>query len=267
MESYVLQFKGYLALSRAFMCFVLETIERINTECHPKITKPLPELYALFGLRLAHDFRSLCAAERVAVDGYPYHGYTLLRNTFDNLVLTSAAFQGFANLYHILGIFPGKEIDQHSIRQLRKATERAARLVMTGKRSGLLQGIIDELAEWDTLFDYETHGGLLSLTHGQGWLRQIAPLHWLPNFDETAFSMFMNRSSEIGWMAHRLVPLLQPPGIPLPDTWVEKWRLIDQSFEFVTESLTRQCGKKIGTVIIEFVEKKFPFNERCEFPL
>ena len=261
------KYKGHLALSHSFKCFFLETVERVNIECRPRITKPVPELYLFFVPRLAHDFRSLCAAERVAIDGYPYHGYTLLRNTFDNLVLTSAALQGLANFYSIYGAEPGKEIEPRSMRKLRKSTEFAARLEMTGKRSGLSQDTIGELAKWDALFDYETHGGLLSFTQANDWLRSLGPLSMLPKFDETAFAMFMNRFSEIGWMTHRLLPLLQPPGVPLADTWGRKWRLIDESFEFMNEALVRQCGKRIGAAMIELVRKKFPYNERCEFPL
>lgn len=89
----VLQYKGYLALSDAFKCFFLEAIELLITECRPKIVSPLSEFYSLFLPRLTHGFQSLCGAERVAIRGYPYHAYTLLRNTFDNLALTSAALQ------------------------------------------------------------------------------------------------------------------------------------------------------------------------------
>jgi len=37
--------------------------------------------------------------------------------------------------------------------------------------------------------------------------------------------MFMNRYSEIGWMAHR--PMIQPPGVPFDNQWKDKWRVID----------------------------------------
>jgi|ERR1039458_1300696 hypothetical protein len=88
-----LQYKGYLALSDAFKCFFLETVELVNTECRPKVKTALSEFYPLFVPRLAHAFQSLCGAERVSLRGYPYHGYTLLRNVFDNLVLTSGHFR------------------------------------------------------------------------------------------------------------------------------------------------------------------------------
>lgn len=263
----VLQYKGYLALSDAFKCLFLETVELINIECRPKITTPLSEFYGLFVPRLSHSFQSLCGAERVAIRGYPYHGYTLLRNVFDNLVLTSAALQKFADFYSIEGVEPGKPVDPDAVRKLRKSTEFAVRRKMTGDQSGLSQQTLAELAMWDALFDYETHGARLSLTQAMGWMKKTAPLPVLPKFDESAFAMFMNRFCEVGWITHRLIPALQPPGVSLPAGWKEKWRVIDESFEISVESLTKQLGKTIGAAIVEFVKAKFPFNEHSAFPL
>lgn len=263
----VLQYKGYLALSDAFKCFFLETVEGVNVECRPKIKAPLSEFYALFVPRLSHGFQSLCGAERVAIRGYPYHGYTLIRNVFDNIVLTSAALQKFVDFYSIEGVEPGKPVDPDAVRKLRKSTEFAARRKMTGDQSGLSQQTLAELTKWDALFDYETHGARLSLTQAMGWMKKTAPLPVLPKFDESAFAMFMNRFCEVGWMVHRLVPAVQPPGIPLSNGWKEKWRVIDESFEISVESLTKQLGKNIGAAIVEFVKAKFPFNEQSSFPI
>jgi hypothetical protein len=262
----VLRYKGYLALSNAFKCFFLETVELVNIECRPKIKNPLPPFYGVFVPRLTHIFQSLCGAERVAIHGYPYHGYTLLRNVFDNIVLTSAALQKITDFYSVDGIVPGKDFDPVAVKRLRKDTEFAVRRKMTGDQSGLSQQTLQELSTWDALFDYETHGARLSLTHAVEWMKGEGQLPVLPQFDEMAFALFMNRFCEVGWMAHRLIPLLQPSGIPLPEAWGEKWRIVDDSFSEMVESLTKQLGKKIGTAIMEFVKIKFPFNERFTFP-
>lgn len=68
-------------------------------------------------------------------------------------------------------------------------------------------------------------------------------------------------------MVHRLMPAVQRPYAPLPATWGEKWRVIDDSFKAIVHSLTQQLGKKIGGAIVELVIAKFPFNERSSFPL
>lgn len=262
----VLQYKGHLALSEAFECFFLETVELINSELRPKVKAPLSEFYALFVPRLALSFQSLHSAQIVAFRGYPYHGYTLLRNVFDNLVLTSAALQNFTDFYSIEGVDPAKPFDPGTVKSLRKSTERAVRRKMTGDQSGLSVQAVQDIAEWDAMFDFETHGARLSLTQAMGWMKGAAPLPIFPMFDESAIAMFMNRFNEVGWMTHRLIPLVQPPGVLLPDTWREKWRVIDESFEQAVESLTKQLGKTIGATIVEFVKTKFPFNEQSCFP-
>ena len=67
-------------------------------------------------------------------------------------------------------------------------------------------------------------------------------------------------------MAHRLLPFVQPKSLPLSDQWREKWTVVDQSFRLIVESLTKQLEKKIGAVMVEFVETKFPFSEQDRFP-
>jgi hypothetical protein len=262
-----LKYNGYLALSDAFKCFFIDTVVLFNAECYPKMHSPISEFYAVFIPRLTHSFRSLCAAERIAIRGYPYQGYTLLRNVFDDTVLTSAALQKFTDFYSIEGIKPDKQLDAGAIKKFRKLTESAVRKKMTGSLSGLSQETLVELAMLDALFDYETHGARLSLTQAMAWMRGTTPLAVLPRFDESAFAMFINRFCEVGWMTHRLIPAIQPPGVLLSEGWGTKWRLIDESFRILVESLTREFGKKVGAALVEFVNAKFPFDERSTFPL
>jgi hypothetical protein len=262
-----LQYKGFLALTDAFKCIFLETVELLNSECLPKISDPLSEFYALFIPRLTHSFKSLCGSERLAIKGYPYQAYTILRNTFDNLVLSSAALQGMTDFYSIEGIEDGKEFDLQSSKKLRKDTEFEVRRMMTGSKSGLQQVTIEELVEWDALFDYEVHGARLSLADAKSWIQGQAPLPVLPVFQEHAFAMFMNRYCEIAWLNHRLLPLVQPAEAPLGQPWEEKWHIIDESFETMVNSLTEQLEKKIGEAFVEFVNSKFPFDAKSSFPL
>lgn len=262
-----LQFQGYLHLSDAFKCFFLETVELINTHARPKIKGNLSEFYGIFVPRLAFNFKSLCATERVSTHGYPLQGYSLLRNTFDDIVLTSACLQKITDFYSIEGLVPGSNFDITSVKKLRKKTEFDVRQIMTGNKSGLKQETLDELAHWDALFDMEVHGGRLSLATSMRWMRGDATLPVLPRFDEKEFALFMNRYCEICWMLHRLIPSLQPPNVPFPAEWEEKWVVIDESFELMVNSLTEQLGKKIGAAIVDFVKTKFPFNAKSSFEL
>lgn len=62
----ILQYQGYLALSDAFKCFFLETVEQINTDCRPKLKNSISEFYSVFAPRVSQSFLSLCGAERIA---------------------------------------------------------------------------------------------------------------------------------------------------------------------------------------------------------
>lgn len=263
----ILNYQGYLALSDAFKCFFLETVELINTECRPNVKHQLSEHYASFVPRVSHSFRSICGAERLATRGYPYQAYTLLRNIFDNVVLTSAALQKITDFYSIEGVVPEQNFDPIQAKKLRKSTEYAIRKVMTGHQSGLTASTVTELEQWDSLFDLETHGARLSATNAMNWMKGQGGLPVLPRFDESAFAMFMNRYTEVGWMLHRLIPLLQPPDVPLSDAWKEKWQILDESFEQIVHSLTTQLGKPIGSAVVEFVNAKFPFSPETVFSL
>lgn len=267
----VLPYKGYFALSNAFKCFFLETVERINTDSRGKITAPISEFYAMFVPRMAHGFQSLCGAERVATWGYPFHAYTLLRNTFDTLVLTSASLQKITDFYSLEGVEhekpSGQPLDIIAIQKRRKNTEHEVRRKMTGRQSNLTSETLDALNKWDMLFDFEVHGARLSLGETQGWMQGTEPLPVTPQFKEIPFGMFMNRYCEVGWMTHRLIPALQLPGMPLHDAWKMKWNVLDASFEQIMNSLTKHAGKPIGAAIVELVNTKFPFNEHSTFPL
>lgn len=263
----ILKYQGYLALSDAFKCCFLETVELINTECRPRVKQPLSEHYASFVPRVSQSFRSICGAERLATRGYPLQAYTLLRNIFDNLVISSAALQKFTDFYSIEGLIPNQNFDPVEAKKLRKKTEFAIRKIMTGEQSGLTATTVSELEQWDALFDLETHGARLSATAAVDWMKGQGGLPVLPQFDESAFAMFMNRYTEVSWMLHRLVPLLQPPDAPLSGAWTEKWQILDESFEQSVHSLTTQLGKPIGAAVVEFVRAKFPFSAQSVFSL
>jgi hypothetical protein len=263
----ILQYTVYLALSDAFKCFFLETVELINPACRPKVTEPLSELHEIFVTRLIHSFKSLCGADRIAICGYPYQAYTLLQDVFNDLVLSSAALQKITDFYSVDGVIPGKPIDIAQVKELRKHTELAVCQKMTGKESDLTQQTQDELSNWDALFHSEVHGVHLSLAAALGFMKGTELQPALPRFDAVQFAMFVNRYFEVCWMAHRLIPALQPSGVPLSQTWMDKWGVLDAALEMTVQALTVQHGNKIGAAIVELVKTKFPFNAQSDFPL
>ncbi len=262
----LVRFQGYLSISDAFKSFFLETAELFNSSIVPRVKTQLSEYHAVFFPRLFYAWQSLCGFERLALHGYPLQAYAGIRSIFDSLQLVSAALQSFVDFYAIEGIIPGQESNAAEIRKLRKKTEQEVSRLMSGSKSGLSQSTIEELAVLDSLFNLEVHGGRLSLTNAQDFMRGKAKLPVLPTYRERDFAMFMNRYCEVAWMTHRLIPLIQPSGIFLDQSWKDKWRLIDESFDLISASLTKENGKAIGAAIVEFVNAKFPFDADSTFP-
>jgi len=246
--------------------FFFETIELLNAYIAKQVASPPSKYYPLFLARLTQMFQSLCGAEMVATKGFPYLGYTALRNIFDNVVLTSAVMQKLTDFETIEGLEPDKSFDLVVAKKNRKNIEFAIREQMTGKRSQLSGNVRSQIERWDALFDYETHGARLSIAQNIGWLRGEEPLSVLPEFNERSFALFVNRYLEVTWMTHRLIPLVQPPKSSMPDEWCTKWEIIDDSFEKMVSALKEELKKEIGQAIPEFVKAKFPFRAKSHFP-
>jgi len=257
--------KGFMALSAAWKCFFLETVERVNSDIISKISSPPSESYPLFVERLGQYFQGLCASEVVAIAGYPLQAYTLLRNVFDSVILTAAVTEGKTDFLRLEGLDAAGQFDPLAFRKLRRKEENAVRPQMTGKQSGLSETTLDELSKWDVLFDDETHGGLLSRAYSADWLRGKQRLPILPRFEEMPFGNFMNRYCEIAWMVHRLLPLVQFSSHSLAEEWKGKWKTIDECFYSTADALAVQNGKAIGRAIIELVTTKLPFDENSTF--
>lgn len=217
--------------------------------------------------RLNNNFLSLCGAERLALCDYPLQAYTIHRNTFDNVVLSSAALQKITDFYSIEGIDPKLPLDVTKVKQNRKNTEWAVRGVMLGKNSGLSKETIDELLKLDDTYDLEVHGSRLSFAGDMGWIKGKEPLSVVPKFVLTDFALHMNRFVEVAWMVHRLIPAIQPPEAPLSEEWQTKWSVLDDAFKFSISAITAECDKKFGAAVVEFVENKFSFNAKTCFPL
>jgi hypothetical protein len=260
-----MQYNGYLHLSDAFKCYFLETIENYNLMILKDNCPLLSDNYLIFIPHITNDFRILCGSERIAIKGYPFQACTLLRNAFDNLVLLSAALQNITDFASIEGVKAGTKYDFKESKIHRKDTEFEVRKQMTGFNSGLSQETLSELTKIDIAFDLEVHGGHLSLTQSNNWMKQSGPLKVLPDFSETPFGMFINRYYEVAWMLHRLLPSIQLEKYLFGEPWNRKWVIIDESFKISEEEITAKLNKNFGAAIVEFIDKKFPFNQNSFF--
>lgn len=260
------QYQPDLALSDAFKNFFLETVELAAAAHRPKIHTPLAEYYGLFIPRITQGFQSLCAAEQLAIHGYPHQASTLLRSIFGNLLLIAAALQNVTDFYRLEGIVPGESFDKCSIRKLRRDTELEVRRKMTGINSNLSQPARDELAEWERLFDFEIHDPQLSFATAVKHMTNRERLPVLPKFEDKQFATFLDHFYQTCWLQHRLTPTLQLPEAPLPEPWRDKWHLLDTAFAGEVQAPRRRHRQTPANAIVELVNHKFPFTAASTFP-
>jgi hypothetical protein len=71
------------------------------------------------------------------------------------------------------------------------------------------------------------------------------PLPVSPVFSQFKASIFIIRFCEVGWMVHRLIPLIQPPVIMFAPEWASDWRIIDDSFK-ITVNVANQKPWQAG---------------------
>jgi hypothetical protein len=259
------QYRGYAALIDASKCHFLEAVERFNLEIQPCVAEPVASSHAMFVEKLVYIFQSLRVAEIAARNGYPMHGVTLLRNAYDNAVLTSSVLLGLTTFTALAGVRPNEPFEPRKAKRNRK--EQRVRRKMDGRDSGLSSDTQSILQTFGEIYDAETHGGQVSQSYTFNWLKGSEPLPVAPSFSERKASLFLNRHIEVAWMAHRLLPSLQFPGHHLAFAWATKWDAIDDSFRVMSMAATEQLGKPFGAAVCEFVRSKFPFDSKAEFPM
>jgi hypothetical protein len=135
-----------------------------------------------------------------------------------------------------------------------------------GKDSGLTAESQDALVQWNRLFNWEAHRGLLTLFRASHRVLVQKKLEMVlgPVPDELNESMYMNRCTEIGWMIHRLLPYMRRSETPKDEAWDKKWKLLDDSFSMMVDGLGAM-GKKIAPAITELMGAKFDFGPATYF--
>lgn len=103
------------------------------------------------------------------------------------------------------------------------------------------------------------HGGTLSLMHDLRELQNGKVLEIGPSVVQDAFFMYINRSSELGWMATRLLPYLQMTESAFGDEWHRRREILDDSFRYMLEGFS-SLGKRLGTSFIAMMDEKFAFK-------
>jgi hypothetical protein len=260
-EDVVSTFSGQLALIDSFQSFFIETLDLALQFVELNGWPPSPSNYPVAFAHFRMLFRRYRACEILFEKGYPLDGYSLLRDIKDRAFLLAAVAHNMATFPTIMGSIPvtaDKRDWKKKTTRARKDIENRISRRLAGKDSGLAPDVLEEIGHWDELFHEEVHGGRLSLSHELGYLGTGVVMPVGPTFHEQAFAVYMNRSSELGWIILRLLPYLQLRRTAFGDEWHRKHAVLDDSFRYMAQGLSR-IGKKIGDAFVTLVDQKFSF--------
>jgi hypothetical protein len=203
------------------------------------------------------------AAEIVAVNGYPLDGYALLRNAKEQALCIGAIASGHSSFpawYGYKGMDPSIPVDHEKNRlaaRNRKVEEFRIRSITLGRNSGLGEEHIRELERWENLFNMQVHGSRFSMA--QDYFRMQKGLFSIGPLPDEDVAMYMNRFSEISWMAHRILWYLQRADVRFDGEWERRWNIMDESIRFMVLGLD-ELGKKIAKTFEAMIDAKFQFG-------
>ncbi|MCH7225119.1 hypothetical protein [Haloferula sp. A504] len=263
-------FRGVGLLSHAFQEFYMDTIELAAAGWEEQGRDPTPATYTEVWLWHLANFRSVRAVDILFHNGYPMDGLTRLRHLKESALLLGGMLSGLTNYTKLKawetpdGQQTAAPTDQRRRREI-MAEERRVLGLMIRAESGIPSDDLDELRIWESFFNMEVHGALLTqvLEHGPTVLGRDT-MSVAPKPRNDSIGMFMNRMCEVAWMLHRTLPILQLSDRRFDSSWEQKWTLLDENFLAMEQSLA-DLGKEIGNVLIRFIEEKLPFDHQACF--
>jgi hypothetical protein len=266
-DYFINTFHGQNVLINSFQSFFADTIDSafiwISKHGWPE-DRPYYSTILLYYIIL---FRSFRACENLLLNGYPLDGYALIRDLKDRAIFIAGIAHNittFPSIYGYEAIKAIKDDDWKKIKNRRKSEEYRVLNKILRKDSGLPNHVQEELKIWEELFHEEVHGSKLSFLGELGnWKNNnIISIGPLPR--ESSMAMYMNRSSEIGWLIVRLLPYLQLAPSAFGDSWQKKLIILDDSFRHMEQGISRM-GKKIADAFLYFVDTKFYFPESFHY--
>lgn len=258
--------RGHTLLSESLQSFLLQTFNELTAS--DSSTNSSKRTYTLFTFEFTQILRTIRQCEILLHHGYPMASYMLLRNLRDRVLLLCAVGNKLSSYAEIYGIdlnFSGS-IDDNEFEEIRKrsfAEEKRIFDVLL-RKSQDLGTHKDALIKWDRQFNSEVHlqkvsqaQYLLSPPNQQGGI----PLY--PVYSEESCAAYVNRSVELGWMVTRLLPLMQSQPNSFSRTWVQKWRILDDSFR-ISNQAHQTVGKsgltELSLAVEFFVNHRFDFH-------
>ena len=259
-------FCGQNVMIDSFQSFFIETLNLVLDQVGES---GWPE-FKHYSLTLAYFntlFRRFRAGEILYYSGYPLEGYVLLRDIKDRTLLLCGVLHKMTSIPMMMGLIPpmpDTPDGRKKATRARKDEENRISRLISGKESGLPQDAIDELRFWDDLFHLEVHGARFSLAHELEMLSKGMANRVGPTFYQPAFTMYMNRSVELGWLILRLLPYLQMKDRAFGEEWYQKHAVLDASFRYMVQGLSN-LGKRIGVAFITLVDEKFSFSADLKY--
>lgn len=244
---------GFTALMDASQDFLIETLELAS------MLPPAPDLWN-YSARVA-TFRRLRVALNVFWQGYYHDASALLRSVIDNALLFAALETGLIAHDDFFPPDAGQLTHDELRKQLekrRRDADRTLRERLWGIQSGLPTDTQASLREYISLKHLDVHNCETSTVHL--FTDAIRDKQWpsvFPVHDENTHSYFANSCICVGWMLIRVFPL----GIkakPYPDAWHAKWKVLDESFDYVLEQLAAKYPAAPWSAIHSFVHAKLP---------
>jgi hypothetical protein len=254
---------GQNVLFDSFQGFFIETLtiasRRIADNGWPTDRPNYPVALVFF----SNLFRRCRACEVLFLKGYPLDAYALMRDVKDRLFMLAGVANNLITFSGIIGApdvpASNPEYKRKIIRNRKNAEHRISRGLI-GANSGLSTEVQADLQLWDDLFHVEVHGGGLSLVGellglSEGKIPEIGPTSIAQSY-----LMYINRSTELGWMIVRLLPFLQASENAFGSDWSHKYQVLDESFRYMATGLG-SLGKPFGPSFITMIDSKFAFNQ------
>jgi hypothetical protein len=262
---FVKRYTGHRHLSDAAQSFALDTLASVTSEQINACSQKVAEFPLIF-VDYVTTFRRLRSADILSTKCYLGPALALLRDVMDRSIHLSAIFQGKLTYTQLMGVLtehPQKATAaemQNLQRKQRVKVERDLISEFIGNKSDLTPDDIAELSVWNSAFDRETHGSMISsASEATRWVKGGARLKLIQSDNELIQAMFMNRYNEVSWMFHRLLPKLQSHQGVFGEKWCKKWEVLEVSFWQMEQSVA-DMGKQMPAAFIRFIDTKFPFN-------
>ncbi len=261
------QFYDNLLLVNSFLTFFAETLTLASDQYDERPDAPCVQSCGSLLVNQTANFRRFRAAENLLYVGYSLSGFALLRDLKDQALILGALCNGSTTYSEMIGVDNDTVPDGHpteanlgAILARKKREERHVRSLMLGRNSGLEDKHRQMLKLWEDMFHREVHGSQVTMAvEGRRWMEGKGPLPILPSRRPKSGIMYVNRSSEIGWMLLRTLPFLQLKEEAFGLGWAHRWTVLDESFRYMVAALD-EIGKEIGGAIIHLVDSKFPFT-------